>query len=146
MVVTRAAVYRAEVVGSLLRPPWLVKARQELRSGAIEPDRFRAIEDRAVDEALRIQEAAGVDVVTDGEMRRDIFFDLFLRGMEGFSQEPAYTVRFHGKRPEDAMEVQVPFTVTHRVRPKSSPALEEFRFAQGRTERPVKVTLPSPML
>jgi 5-methyltetrahydropteroyltriglutamate--homocysteine methyltransferase len=146
MAMTHVALYRADVVGSMLRPPWLVRARQNLRAGAMSPEEYAAIEERAVEEALRIQEAAGVDVVTDGEMRRDIFFDLFVNGMEGFSHEPAYTVRFRGKRPQDAMEVRVPFTVTERLRPKSSPALAEFLAAKDKTDRPLKVTLPSPML
>jgi 5-methyltetrahydropteroyltriglutamate--homocysteine methyltransferase len=146
MAQTRTAVYRADVVGSMLRPAWLLQACRDMRAGTTTPERYRETEDRAVEEAVRIQEAAGVDVVTDGEMRRDIFFDLFLSGMEGFSHEAAHTVRFHGKRPEDAMEVQVPFTVTERLRPRSSPALAEFQFAKAKTERPIKVTLPSPML
>ena len=68
-------IYHADVIGSMLRPEWLVEARQSMRAGTLDPAEYKAIEDRAVDEALRIQETAGVDVVTDGEMRRDIFFD-----------------------------------------------------------------------
>jgi methionine synthase II (cobalamin-independent) len=143
---TRSAIYRADVVGSLLRPPWLIQARQELRAGTLALKAYREIEDRAVAEALAIQEQAGVDVVTDGEMRRDIFFGLFVNGMTGFSRSVAYTVRFRGKRAEDAMEVQVPFTVTDKVQARSSPALEEFLAVKDQTKRPVKVTVPSPML
>jgi 5-methyltetrahydropteroyltriglutamate--homocysteine methyltransferase len=126
-------VIRADVVGSLLRPDYLVDAR---------PEAF----DRAVDEALRLQEAAGVDVVTDGEMRRRVFFDFFVSGLDGLSPLPAYTVRFHGHRPEDAMEVTIPFTVTERIRARPCPGLAEFCYAAARTSLPVKVTLPSPMM
>jgi 5-methyltetrahydropteroyltriglutamate--homocysteine methyltransferase len=143
---TEVGIYRADVVGSMLRPPWLVEARQQLGAGSLAPEAYKEIEDRAVDEAISIQQEAGVDVVTDGEMRRDIFFDLFVNGMSGFSHAVAYTVRFRGKRAEDAMEVQVPFAVTDKVRPRSSPALDEFRAARDRTDKPLKVTLPSPML
>jgi 5-methyltetrahydropteroyltriglutamate--homocysteine methyltransferase len=139
-------IHRADVVGSMLRPPWLIEAREELRAGTLARDAYTEIEDRAVDEAISIQQQAGVDVVTDGEMRRDIFFDLFVNGMSGFSRAVAYTVRFRGKRPADAMEVQVPFAVTDEVRLRSSPALDEFLAARDRTEKPLKVTLPSPML
>ncbi len=59
-----------DVVGSLLRPPELLKAREDLGSGRITPAVFKAIEDRAVDEAIALQEEAGLEVVTDGEMRR----------------------------------------------------------------------------
>lgn len=141
-----ARIYRADVVGSMLRPAWLLDARQQFRAGTMAPEAYEEIEDRAVSEAISIQERAGVDVVTDGEMRRDIFFDLFPNGMSGFSRAVGYTVRFRGKRPQDAMEVQVPFAVTDRIRPRSSPALKEFLAARDRTERPLKVTLPSPML
>jgi 5-methyltetrahydropteroyltriglutamate--homocysteine methyltransferase len=143
---TRSAIYRADVVGSLLRPPWLIQARQALRARTLPLEKYQAIEDRAVAEAIAIQEQAGVDVLTDGEMRRDIFFDLFVNGMTGFSRAIAYTVRFRGKQAEDAMEVQVPFAVTDKVQARSSPALAEFLAVKDRTTRPVKVTLPSPML
>lgn len=137
---------RAEVVGSLLRPPELVEARAAFRSGRVDHAALRAAEDAAVDEALRLQESAGVDVVTDGEMRRSIFFDFFVSGLEGLSPLPGLTVRFHGKRPEDEMEVTVPFTVTGRIAPRRCPGVEELAYAKARTSLPVKVTLPSPMM
>jgi 5-methyltetrahydropteroyltriglutamate--homocysteine methyltransferase len=139
-------VYRAEVIGSMLRPPWLVEARAQMRAGEMDAEAYRSVEDRAVDEALRTQEAAGVDVVTDGEMRRDIFFDAFVAGMEGFSHEPAWTVQFHRPDEDKAFQVEVPFTVTDRIRPLRSPALDEFIAARDRTDRPLKVTVPSPTL
>ena len=72
-------------------------------AGQLPPDEYRVIEDHAVDEALRIQEEAGVDVVTDGEQRRDIFFDFFVSGMSGTTMVPAgFSVDFHGPTPEDA--------------------------------------------
>lgn len=78
-------IYRADVVGSMLRPAWLMKARQQLRVGALAPEAYKEIEDRAVAEGIAIQEHADVDAVTDGEMGREIFFDLFVSGMSGFS-------------------------------------------------------------
>jgi 5-methyltetrahydropteroyltriglutamate--homocysteine methyltransferase len=139
-------VYHAEVVGSMLRPPWLVEAREAMRAGKIAPDDYETIADRAVDEALRIQVAAGVDVVTDGEMRRDFFADLFIHGMEGFSQESSWTARFHGYDGDVAMEAEIPFTVTEKIKPLSSPTLKEFLAVRDKTRLPLKVTLPSPTL
>jgi 5-methyltetrahydropteroyltriglutamate--homocysteine methyltransferase len=141
-------IYHADVIGSMLRPPWLVEARQAMRAGTLDPGEYRAIEDRAVDEALRIQETAGVDVVTDGEMRRDIFFDQFVSGMDGFSPVPAYTVQFHesGNDANVAMVVEIPFSVTGRLKVRSSPMLDEYLAAKDRTVRPLKVTMPSPTL
>jgi len=137
---------RAEVVGSLLRPPALVDARAAFRAGTLAPEEYRRIEDAAVDDALRLQEAAGVDVVTDGEMRRSIFFEFFVSGLDGLSPLPGLTVRFHGKRPEDGMEVTIPFTVTGRIAPRPCPGVDELRYARERTRLPVKVTLPSPLM
>src|SRR5919199_1865224 len=61
---------RTDVVGSLLRPPCLLQAREDVAASRITQAAFKAIEDRAVDEAVALQEEAGLDVVTDGEMRR----------------------------------------------------------------------------
>jgi 5-methyltetrahydropteroyltriglutamate--homocysteine methyltransferase len=139
-------IHRADVVGSMLRPPRLVEARRAMRAGEVEPEDYRAIEDAAVDEAIRIQERAGVDVVTDGEMRRDIFFDFFISGLSGVSFIPAQTIRFHGHREDDGMEVTIPFSVTERIEARACPAVAEFAYARERTSLPVKVTLPSPMM
>ena len=59
-----------DVVGSLLRPGWLLDARRQLDAGAITPDQFATVENRAVDEAISLQERAGLGITTDGEMRR----------------------------------------------------------------------------
>lgn len=137
---------RAEVVGSLLRPPALVDARAGYHARTLDAEDLRLAENAAVDDALRLQEAAGMDVATDGEMRRSIFFEFFVSGLEGLSPLPGLTVRFHGKRPEDAMQVQIPFTVTGTIAPRPCPGLEELRYARERTRLPVKVTLPSPLM
>ena len=137
---------RAEVVGSLLRPPALVAARAAFRAGTLDAEEYRRVEDAAVDDALRLQEAGGVDVVTDGEMRRSIFFEFFVSGLDGLSPLPGLTVKFHGKRPEDAMEVTIPFSVTGRIAPRPCPGVDELRYARERTRLPVKVTLPSPLM
>jgi hypothetical protein len=59
-----------DVVGSLLRPVALRKAWYDWMAGRLSHAQFKSIEDRAVDEAVSLQEAAGLDIVTDGEMRR----------------------------------------------------------------------------
>ena len=60
----------ADVVGSLLRPPWLLEAQERLRASQITRPAYKSIEDRAVNEAVAQQEGAGLTVLTDGEMRR----------------------------------------------------------------------------
>ena len=76
---------RSDVVGTLLRPPRLVAARQRFNDGALTTAQFKAVEDDAVEEALHPQEAAGVAVVTDGEMRRVSFQSQVPAAVEGFS-------------------------------------------------------------
>jgi 5-methyltetrahydropteroyltriglutamate--homocysteine methyltransferase len=139
-------VYRADVVGSMLRPPALVEARAALRAGRLGEPEYRAIEDAAVDAALRIQEEAGVDVATDGEMRRDIFFDFFVSGADGLTPQLGWTVTFRDAAGAHAMDVPIPFVVTDRLRPRRSPGLDEYLYAREQTGLPVKVTLPSPTL
>ena len=63
-------VVRAETVGSLLQPEGLLKARQERQDGLKTAEELHAIEDAAVHDAIRLQESVGLDIVTDGEMRR----------------------------------------------------------------------------
>jgi 5-methyltetrahydropteroyltriglutamate--homocysteine methyltransferase len=148
MSLAETAVFHAEPVGSLLRPPELIAARQELRAGRLGAEEYRRIEDRAVDDALRLQEDVGLDVVTDGEMRRDIFFDFLVKGFgaEAFERGSASTVRFHNEDTSNAMTVEVPFTLVGAFRPSTCPALDELAYAKGHTDRPVKICLPSPAL
>src|SRR5262249_4159951 len=70
---TMTAIYRAEVIGSMLRPGWLKQARTDFAADRLSTAQFKRVEDRAVDEAIALQERSGVDVVTDGEMRRSGF-------------------------------------------------------------------------
>jgi methionine synthase II (cobalamin-independent) len=67
------AIARADTVGSLLRPAYLREARQGRRTGSVSDAELRAAEDRAVREAIALQEAAGLDVINDGELRRGMW-------------------------------------------------------------------------
>src|SRR5579885_3697513 len=78
---------RAEVVGSLLRPPELMEAGRRREAGELSHAEFKRIEDRSVDEAIRLQEEAGIDVVTDGEYRRYAFFGHLVESFDGFDKE-----------------------------------------------------------
>jgi 5-methyltetrahydropteroyltriglutamate--homocysteine methyltransferase len=152
---TVAPIHHADVVGSMLRPHYLVDARNAMYAAGASGDQeaigaaaagLREAEDRAIDEAVLIQENAGLDVVTDGEMRRATFFDFFSSGMSGLAMMPGSTVRFVGQDGAVAMEVVVPFTVTEKVTARTCPGVEEFRYTRSRTEADVKVCLPSPLL
>ena len=78
--------YHAEVVGSLLRPDYLKDAVARFDAGAITAAELTAVEDRAVLEAIALQEACGIEVLTDGEMRRRGWTDPLTRGLAGYSR------------------------------------------------------------
>jgi methionine synthase II (cobalamin-independent) len=86
--------YRAEVIGSLLRPGYLKDARRRHASGSITDAELKRAEDRAVDDAVRIQARAGVSVLTDGEMRRYAYFGHFIDSIEGFDKFGGWAIPF----------------------------------------------------
>lgn len=140
-----ATVYRAEVIGSLLRPTYLKQARKAFEAGQLSTPEFKRIEDRAVDEAIALQESAELDVVTDGEMRRFLFSDPLTEVIDGLSQIPGVTLRWHGRTPQEGFESVFPVAVTGKLRRRRSLATEEFAYARGKATKPLKVTLPSPL-
>ncbi len=138
--------YRADVVGSLLRPAFLVEARRRLAAGEISPAAFKREEDRAVDQAVELQEAAGLDVVTDGELRRFAFYGGFMEAVEGFDMDRRVPVTFHDESGAEATDSDVAVVVS-RLRFKRSIAGEEFTYLRARAGRATpKVTLISPSL
>lgn len=140
---------RADVVGSLLRPPELLAARQRRERGEIDPAEFKRIEDAAVDAAIHLQEGAGFAVVTDGEMRRLSFQSQFTEAVEGFSDwdlDAFLWGDWHGDEVGDKRIERPPIAVLDRLRRRRFLSAEEFTYARARTQRIVKVTLPSPSL
>jgi len=135
------SVFRSEGVGSLLRPPYLMLARQQLELGGLTPSAFKPIEDRAVNEAVALQEAAGLDVVTDGEQRRYAFFGHLAEALEGFDKFGGWAIPFHDETGAEAT-VRRP-VVVDKLRWRHQMCAEEFTYLRGRTSRPVKVTLLS---
>ena len=148
---------RTDVVGSLLRPKALKQARVRFDEGQISAGEFRAIEDEAVQSAVRLQEAAGLDIVTDGEMRRLNFQDSFGAAVEGFDAKQStlhgYERRVEGAAPLQRWEVptqEVGTAISHRrptkerLRLSRNIPLEEYRFVSKRTKKPAKVSLIGP--
>ncbi len=142
--------YRAEVIGSLLRPAFLKEARKQWQSGSLSTIEFKRAEDRAVDEAIALQESAGVDVVTDGEMRRTHFIAPLTDVISGVKEIPAFKRvwrRPHEQgAPAEETEIQVQYAVVEKIRRTRSLTNEEFTYARGRANKPLKVTLPSPLM
>jgi 5-methyltetrahydropteroyltriglutamate--homocysteine methyltransferase len=138
--------YRAEVIGSLLRPAYLKEARRAWQAGQLSTPEFKRSEDRAVRAAIALQEAAGLDIVTDGEMRRELFTGTLTEAIEGISPAPGKSWRWFGQTPADEMEFQPPVSITGKIRRRRSLATEEFAYARGQAHKPLKITLPSPMM
>src|SRR3954469_7432648 len=131
-------IYRADTIGSLLRPASLKNARQAWHAGTLPTPEFKRIEDRAVDEALALQEKAGLEIVTDGEMRRIIFTGTLTEAIDGISSVPSPAWRWHGQTPQDDMDFQAPISVTGKIRRRRSLATEQFVYARGKTSKPLK--------
>ena len=145
-----AQLYRAEVIGSMLRPGYLKQARASWTAGKMSTAAFKEIEDRAVDDAIALQENTAVDVITDGEMRRTHFIAPLTDVISGVKEIPAFT-RVWRKPHErnqtgEQTNIQVQFAVVERIRRQRSLTNEEFTYARRRAQRPLKVTLPSPLM
>ena len=138
--------YRADTIGSLLRPAYLKEARSAWHAGTLPTLEFKRIEDRAVDEGIALQERAGLEIVTDGEMRRLVFTGTLTEAIDGLSPVASPTWHWHGQKPEEEMDFQLPVCVTGKIRRRRSLATEEFAYARGKTSKPLKMTLSSPLM
>src|SRR6516225_3807983 len=145
-----ADMYRADTVGSLLRPQYLKLARERFEAGQLATAAYKEIEDRAVDQAIAMQEGAGLDVVTDGELRRHTFIDQLTEAVEGLTPDPGDSdhvpVPFHDSAGELKSVFAIPLSITSRLRRRRMMTVEEYSYARARARRPVKVTLPSPLM
>ena len=148
---------RTDVVGSLLRPEAVKAARAQFDDGRIDAVALKRIEDDAVREAVRLQDSIGLDVVSDGEMRRLNFQDSFGAAVEGYdaatSTLTAYTKRVEGGTALRRWEVPVHEKgtaishrrpVTSRLKLKRNVPLEEYEFVAGLSKTPAKVSLIGP--
>jgi 5-methyltetrahydropteroyltriglutamate--homocysteine methyltransferase len=142
---------RADTVGSLLRPPWLKAARERYTAGDIDAAEFKRIEDAAVDEVVRLQEAAGLEVITDGEVRRVSFQSQLAEAVEGLGElsiDAYLWGDWHGEEEVGDRLVARPESlgVIHKLHRRRHLSVEEFVYLRARTARTPKITLPSPSL
>jgi 5-methyltetrahydropteroyltriglutamate--homocysteine methyltransferase len=133
----------ADVVGSLLRPPALKAARDDLERGALHPAAFKQLEDRAVDDAIRLQESVGLDVITDGELRRYAFYGHFVEAVHGFDAHGGWGVRFRDDSGDELL-LRRP-VVVEPLHWRRSMCAEEWTYLRARAGRPGKVTIISAM-
>jgi 5-methyltetrahydropteroyltriglutamate--homocysteine methyltransferase len=137
-------VHHSDVIGSLLRPKYLTRARDDYAAGRLTSPEFKRIEDRAVDGAIAMQESIGLDVVTDGEFRRFSFLDQVVSEVEGV--EPIEGAPVHFKSATEDWIWHNPFTVTGKIRQRRKITLEEFAYNRARASNRIKITFPSPLL
>ena len=136
--------FRADHVGSLLRPAELHEARAKAKRGEISAEQLRAVQDRHIREAVAKQESVGMQLVTDGEFRRDWWHIDFIHGFDGVELAAGDA---YGDAKFKNTEEQPPFmTVKSRIRRTKPSMLEHFKFLKSVAKRTPKFTMPSPAM
>jgi methionine synthase II (cobalamin-independent) len=135
------APFRADHVGSLLRPAVLKEARGKRERGEISADALKAIEDREIEKVIRKQEQIGLNAVTDGEFRRAFWNYDFLGALDGVE---AYLgerkIRFQGPQPKPMMLRVIGKLGAYRPHPM----VGHFKFVRAHSRAVAKMTIPSP--
>ena len=139
----------SDIVGSLLRPAELLGAQKQLGSGAISQAQFKAIEDRAVDDAIALQENVGLEIVTDGEMRRQSFQSQMTAAVSGFGAFDLAAFLW-GDWHDDQGVRKTPrpprLGVNAKLKRLGFLSVDEFLYLKAKTARRPKITIPSPGL
>jgi len=138
--------FRADQVGSLLRPQELKAARQQRAAGKITDAALRELEDSLIRRAVAQQEEAGLHSITDGEFRREDFYtDFYVRGLGGVEVRMESTAAFFVDH--EGRKIPVPWTqVVSRMQWRKPIYADHFRFLRSLTKRTPKVTIPSPII
>ncbi len=133
--------FRAQHIGSLLRPAELTRNFRKHQAGEISDDDFREVQDSAIRDVIQLQESIGLEVVTDGEFRRSSYWAHWVESINGLDVAPAL-FKFH-----DESGIEQEFFAADCVGKleKTGPiSTEEFKFTSGTTDKTIKVTMPSP--
>lgn len=135
------SMFRSDVIGSLLRPQYLKETRAKRDEGALSAVEFKQVEDRAVDEAIDLQTRCGLEVLTDGEMRRYAFYGHLIDAVEGYDKYGGWAIPFRDEQGNElVLKRPVVVSKLKRIRPMCE---EEFTYVRARTKHPAKVTLIS---
>jgi 5-methyltetrahydropteroyltriglutamate--homocysteine methyltransferase len=137
--------FRADHVGSFLRPKALLEAREARRTGSIDDAALRTVEDAAIRDIVRFQEDLGLSGITDGEFRRTYFHIDFLTQLEGVETKGGIQVKFHSNTGDVDFAPPV-MQVTGKVRHVKDIQRADFEFLQSVATRVPKVTIPSPTM
>jgi len=135
--------FRADHVGSFLRPKFLLDAREQHSQGIITATQLRAVEDRAITDIVKFQEDVGLQSITDGEFRRTYFHIDFLDQLGGVKTEIPVTVQ----KPDGTQELAPPvMRVVGKVEHVKDIQRADFEYLKSQTKRTPKVTIPSPTM
>jgi 5-methyltetrahydropteroyltriglutamate--homocysteine methyltransferase len=136
--------FRADHVGSLLRPPELKQAREQFKAGKISRESLTEAENKSIKAAVAMQEAAGLESVTDGEFRRAFWHVDFLTGFDGIvATQGQYALKFHGEGGAEA-ETRSMMVVNGKVERAKPVMLEPFRFLKANAKKTAKLCIPAP--
>jgi 5-methyltetrahydropteroyltriglutamate--homocysteine methyltransferase len=138
-------IFRADHVGSFLRPKYLLDARARAAKEEITAQRLRAVEDKAIAEVVKMQEDVGLQSITDGEFRREYFHIDFLAQLSGVTTEIPKTFKVAGADGKEHLAPPV-IRVTDLVRHAKDIQLADFQYLKSRASRTAKVTIPSPTM
>jgi methionine synthase II (cobalamin-independent) len=139
----------ADAVGSLLRPAELLAAQKQFAAGEISSSRFKEIEDRAVDNAVALQEKIGLAIVTDGEMRRQSFQSQMTAAISGFGEfdlDAFLWGEWHDEQGVQRKRRPRRLGAVAKLKRLRYLSADEFSYLKGTTNRIPKITLPSPGL
>jgi 5-methyltetrahydropteroyltriglutamate--homocysteine methyltransferase len=156
MPVPGAPLFPVTVVGSWPRPKYLLDALHKRQSGRLSFQEFNDVADRAVLEALKVQDESGVDIVSDGEQRRDNFYSFICEKLDGTKlmsladimdvvEDKSSFEAILRQRDTPAFAIHNP-TVTGKLSPRMPIALDEYQFLREHTDKPIKVALPGPYM
>jgi len=145
MTLRAAPPFRADHVGSFLRPKALLDARERFKSGTIGAAELREVEDAAIRDIVRFQEDLGLRGITDGEFRRTYFHIDFLTQLEGVEIKGGIAISFHSNAGNVDFAPPV-MHVTGKVRHARPIQRRDFEFLRNATKRTPKVTIPSPTM
>ena len=137
--------FRADHVGSFLRPQALLDARAKRQAGELSAAQLREVEDRSIRDVVRMQEDLGLQGVTDGEYRRTFFHVDFLEQLDGVETSGGIQVKFHTAKGDIDFAPPV-LRVTGKLRHAKPIQLDDFKFLRSVTKRVPKVTIPSPTM
>ena len=144
MTTPRTPPFRADQVGSLLRPAELHEARAKAKKGELTAEALKAVEDKCIREAVSRQEATGMQAITDGEFRRDWWHVDFLSGFDGVEtkQDPG-VAPFQGIAAADMPPIM---WVARKLRRTKPIFVDHFKFLKSVTKKTAKMTIPAPAM